>query len=157
MQAISKAEWWKRQQISRDKIKFLPGGIKVELHSVRVPRRPGGESEWDKDSLHYSCAIIIEGEPFHCWYSMGSAHRWQHAGKIHDCEPLAADVLYSLISEGASFRSYRDLDDFAAEMCEGLPPSKATEVYKSCRATDRYLSTALGDYREAVEEYFQDY
>jgi len=158
----SPAQWHREQIASKKKIDGLPSGVKMDLHAVRIPSRPSPktESEWEKTAIHYSVTVTLNGVPFHCFYSLGSGHRWwdgRGTERPVDCEPLPADVLHSLIADASLFRDCTDVDDFAEQFCEGVKPSEVMRQWEECRKTDEFLTLAMGEHRQAVEEYFQDY
>lgn len=108
-------------------------------------------------------AVVTVGNasPHHATYSMGSGHKVYVEGtgspKVYPI-PWAGDVLHSLLSDAGLYSESRDIDDFAANYCEGMKFSKVLKTWEECKRVADWLETAFTpEQLEEIREAFQDY
>lgn len=166
-------EYKRREQAAEEKIKGIPGGLKVTVESVRIPRRPGSDSsQWGKEAFHFSTTLTVYqnefdlspkfgGKSFTMTYSQGSGHchvkGLGHYAEVIPNKPFAADVLASLLSDASIYQTCNGVDDYAKQFCDGMEVTDILETYNQCRKELEFLQSALGKHFEAVQEYFSDY
>lgn len=158
-------EIYKGPKKEPEAVKAILDANNVKVNSLRV--EPGDESNWKH--ARFSVNVQINGKPFQAFYSMGEGHQrifrakpdrrhesnWIEEVKYPD--PERADVIYSLISDASLFEDSTDIDDFAANYCEGRKFSQVRESWEACEKTAKYLRLAFGGDFDAVREAFSDY
>lgn len=119
-------------------------GVTITSKLARNQTREG----WGEGSTHWRCTLTYKPKsgakprrittPF----SQGSAFTEQ---------PTAADVLGSLLLDASTSRDSLDVDDYAANYCEGLKISETLRLYRQSLAAHKKITEFLGAHRERCE------
>lgn len=77
---------------------------------------------------------------------------------VHTPGPLAADILYCVLSDASMVDYYGgSIDDFAAEMCEGVSFSETLRIWEACCEAKRKVAALFRHHLPTVEELMADY
>jgi hypothetical protein len=120
----------------------------IVANSVRIPNRPDGEWEGQRDALHWNVELSNRAGSYTCTYSHGSAigvnalKSKVMGRKVYE-HPAAADVL-SCVRLDCECGSHPTFEDYAEECVQDADSRKAETSYRACQETARRVRAWLG-------------